>query len=236
MMLSELSLVLQATEPHVSRDDYVAAIVEQNVLGKPTQTTRMKTAKRLTELYSLDRKQPVFRALRHFSSDTAARPLLAFLAAAARDPLLREATPFVLAIPVGGEVTPKLVEERLAQHFPDRFGPATLRSTSRNLVSTWSQAGLVVGKLNKRRIAVPMTPVVAAFAVFLGYLCGARGRMLFDTPWTRLLACSPAEITDLASHASRQGWLNLKAAGAVVEVTFPDLLTPQEERTTHVAD
>ena len=31
---------------------------------------------------------------------------------------------------------------------------------------------------------------------------------------------------DLASEASKQGWLTYKAAGAVVEITFPGLLTP----------
>jgi hypothetical protein len=37
----------------------------------------------------------------------------------------------------------------------------------------------------------------------------------------------------LAAEASKQGWLRLKAAGSVVEVTFPGLLTPAEERLTH---
>lgn len=235
-MLSELSLVLQHVDAQASRDQYVAAIVEQNALGKPTQSTRFKTARRLIELYSLDFNQPVFRALRHFWSETSARPLIAFLAAAARDPLLRETTPFVTAIPPGTAINTKNIAEHLNSEYPDRFGPTTLRSTSQNLASTWSQAGFLTGKLNKSRTAVRVTPVVTAFAIFLGYLCGIRGKLLLGSRWTLLLDRSAAEIADLATEASRQGWLNLKAAGAVVEVTFPTLLTPQEERTTHVAD
>lgn len=39
-------------------------------------------------------------------------------------------------------------------------------------------------------------------------------------------------MTALAAEASRQGWLTYRSAGSVVEVTFPALLTPQEETAT----
>lgn len=88
MMLGELSLVLEHVPAKAKPDEYVAAIVEQNVLGKPTQTTRKRTAQRLVELYGLDQTRPVFRLLRQFwTADAPARPMLAYLAAAARDPL-----------------------------------------------------------------------------------------------------------------------------------------------------
>ena len=78
-----------------------------------------------------------------------------------------------------------------------------------------------------------MTPIVAAFAVLLGYLCGFRGKLLLDSTWTRLLDRSPSQLTDLVAEASRQGWLTYKAAGSVVEITFPGLLRPQEEKAAH---
>src|SRR5437773_1250690 len=81
-----------------------------------------------------------------------------------------------------------------------------------------------------------VTPVVAAFAVLLGYLCGVRGKRLLDSTWTRLLDRSPADLTDLVIEASRQGWLNYKAAGSVVEITFPGLLKPREEKAAHEQD
>ena len=90
MMLGELSLLLEKVSPNRKADSYVSAIVEENALGKPTQTTRQRTAKRLEELYSLDPNCTLFRLMRHFwPEDQASRPMLAFLAAAARDPLLR---------------------------------------------------------------------------------------------------------------------------------------------------
>ena len=55
MMLDELvARPANASAPNGKADAYVAAIVEENVLGKPTQTTRQRTAQRLGELYALD--------------------------------------------------------------------------------------------------------------------------------------------------------------------------------------
>jgi hypothetical protein len=237
MMLNELSLVLEHVGPKAKADEYVSAIVEQNVLGKPTQTTRKRTAHRLLELYALDQTRPVFRLLRHFwTADASARPMLAILAATARDPLLRESTPFVVGILVGADVMPTQISQHLSEKYPGRFKPTTLLSTAQNLASSWTQAGYLTGKVNKKRTRPVVTPVVVTFALLLGYLCGLRGKMLLDTIWTRMLGRKPAEIADLATEASRQGWMNYKAAGSVVEITFPGLLTPQEEKASNEPD
>lgn len=237
MMLGELSLVLEHVGAKAKTDEYLAAVVEQNVLGKPTQTTRKRTAQRLVELYALDQTRPVFRLLRHFwSADATARPVLAYMAAAARDPLLRETTPFVVAIPAGTAVTPAQISEHLAAKYPKRFQASTALATAQRLASSWTQAGYLKGKVNKKRSRPAVTPVAATFALVLGYLCGLRGKMLLDTPWTRMLDRTPAEVADLAAEASKQGWMNYKAVGSVVEITFPGLLTPQEEKLSHDPD
>jgi len=44
------------------------------------------------------------------------------------------------------------------------------------------------------------------------------------------------EIADLATEASKQGWMNYKAAGSVVEITFPGLLSAQEEKLSNESD
>jgi hypothetical protein len=237
MMLAELSLTLDHVGVKAKTDEYISAVVEQNVLGKPTQTTRKRTAQRLVELYTLDQTRPVFRLLRHFwTADPAARPMLACLAAAARDPLLRDTTPFVVAVPVGAVVDSKDVAKHLGEKFSGRFSVATLTSTSQNLASSWTQAGYLTGRLNKKRTRPVVTPVLVTYALLLGYLCGTRGKMLLDTIWTRMLDRTSAEIADLATDASKQGWLNYKAVGPVVEITFPGLLTPKEEKDSNEPD
>lgn len=233
-MLADVSLVLEHGGKTAELNDYLMAIVEQNVLGKPTQTTRKRSAKRLLELYSLNRLCPVFRLLRQFwCVDASARPMLAFLAASARDPLLRESTPIVLAMPIDTVGNSAIFANRLKEKYPTRFKPTTLRSTAQNLSSTWTQAGYLAGRVNKRRIRPIVSPVVVTYALLLGYLRGARGKMLLDSVWTRMLDRSPVEIADLATDASKQGWMNYKAAGSVVEISFPGLLTPSEEKASN---
>jgi hypothetical protein len=237
MMLDELSLVLEKVNASAKADVYASAIIQENVLGKPTQTTRQRSAKRLTELYCLDPTCSVFRLLRHFwAADKNGRPMLAFLVAAARDPLLREATPWVLEIAQGEVVGPTAIAEQLNRQFPSRFQGSTLLATARRLASTWAQAGFLRGKVVKRRSRALVTPVIVAFALVLGYLWGLRGKLLLDSRWTRLVDRTPGEVVDLAMEASKQGWLRYKSAGAVVEITFPGLLTPQEEQASHEPD
>ena len=74
-----------------------------------------------------------------------------------------------------------------------------------------------------------ITPVVLTYAVTLGHLCGLRGKMLLQSPWVQLLDRKPAELNDLASEASSQGWINYKTAGGVVEITLPEIPAKKAE-------
>jgi hypothetical protein len=234
MMLRELRLLLSRVSADAPASKYLDAIVDDNVLGKPTRSTRQRTAQRLKELYALDPSCTLFRLLRHFwVADADSQPMLAFLVACARDPLLRSSTPFVLSIPRGHTVQPGAIADHLHAHYPSRFGPSTLIATAQRLASSWAQAGYLQGKQTKRRVHPQITPIVTAFALLLGYLSGLRGARLFESTWTQLLACSPAELTELTVEASTQEWLRYKAAGHVVEITFPELLTSAEERAAY---
>src|SRR5438552_1864532 len=89
VMLAELRQLLAVVAADARREDYDAAIVEANALGKATISTRRLTLQRLRELHALDRRVPLFRALRRaWTADETGRPLIALLGALARDPLL----------------------------------------------------------------------------------------------------------------------------------------------------
>ena len=71
MMLAELTDLLSAVPPTASRSQYAEAIVEDNILGKPTASTRRLTNQRLGELYALSDKTPVFFVLRRLFQGSA---------------------------------------------------------------------------------------------------------------------------------------------------------------------
>ena len=64
LMLQELEALLAAIPPDAPAKAYRAAIVDENVLGKRTLSTRKETATRLTALHGLDPSKPLFRVLR----------------------------------------------------------------------------------------------------------------------------------------------------------------------------
>ena len=200
---------------------------EENCLAKRSCNTHQITFTQLERLYGLDPSVPAFRALRQlWEKDAASRPLLALLCACARDPLLREAAPFILRHKPGAEVSARAVADFLEKENPGRFSPATLHSASRNIRSTFTQSGHLQGRSRKTRVRCRATPAAAAYALYLGRLGGLVGGELLQTIFTALLDCDAAEAFDLAQTAAQKGWLDLKRVGDIVEIEFPNWPCP----------
>lgn len=217
-----------------ARSDYIAAIVEENVLGKTTGSTRRLSAQRLSELYALDPSVPVFRALRRFwDNDNAGRPLLALLCSLARDPLLRSTLPSVIELSPGASLDREVMKESLRKTVKTRLNDSTLDKVARNAGSTWSQSGHLEGRTFKRRQSVLPTPAATAMALFLGYLQGIRGAGLLSSIWTRVLDTPPDNLSELARRAATSGLLRYRRAGDVIDVAFPALLTSKDLEVIH---
>jgi hypothetical protein len=234
IMLTELCLLLDAVPQDVSREVYRRAVIEDNVLGKRTGATRKLSYQRLSELYGLDPKIPMFRYLRIlWETDQESRPLIAFLCAYARDPLLRLSAPAVLEAEEGAVVDKNDLEKVLEEVAGDRFNPSILNKIARNAASSWTQSGHLNGRTRKQRTRPRPTAGAAAMALFIGYLEGLRAQRLFDTSWTRLLEVPLHRLQELTLEAARRGWLDYLRADTVVEVRFPGRLTLEEEEWTH---
>jgi hypothetical protein len=137
LMLSELEAVLAATTENVNRAIYASAIIEGNCLSKPTASTRRLSNQRLGELYALDPFSAVFRVLRKlWSVDAAAHPLLAMLAALARDPLFMASASPILSLPVGAELQRAPVRGALRTVVGERLNDAVLDKVVRNVAAT----------------------------------------------------------------------------------------------------
>lgn len=219
IMLAEVVDLLRVLPGAEDRTAYVQAIVDDNVLGKPTIATRRLTYQRLRELYGLDPRLPLFRVLRRlWAADHAGRPLLAILCALARDPLLRATAPAVLSLPPGAELVRALFLNSIRATVGDRLNEAVLDKVARNSASSWSQSGHLEGRVRKVRRRVVPSAGSAALAIWLGGLEGLAGRSLFESGWARVLDRTGDELLALALQAKQLGLLHARAGGGVVEI------------------
>lgn len=235
IMLAELTQLLAAVGPGSAREDFIRAIVEDNVLGKSTTSTRRISGQRLTELYALDTAVPIFRVLqRLWSIDQGSQPLLALLSSLARDPLLRSTAPSIVGLKVGQSVDRDSTAQALRGYAGSRLNDAILDKVLRNASASWTQSGHLVGRTFKKRQRVSPSPTVVTMALFLGYLQGLRGAGLFRTLWCDVLDSTPETLTALAMRASMAGHVRFRQSEDIIEIGFPDLLTvPENERITN---
>jgi hypothetical protein len=224
MMLEELQLVLTVTPATAKRSDYATAIVEGNCLSKPTGSTRRLTNQRLGELYGLDPAIALFRVLRRlWDIDAEGRPLLALLAALARDPLLAATSAAVVLLPIGAELQREPIRQAVRTLVGGRLNDSIIEKVCRNAASTWTQSGHLVGRTFKKRHAVTATPATAAFAIYLAHAAGFRGAEIFSCGWLRVLDCDPSRGRHLALEAKRIGLLDLRMSGDIVELNLSRL-------------
>ena len=66
IMLDDLTQLFATVPSEARRSEYEEAVVAGNCLGKRTTATRKASFQRLAELYGLDPRLILFRALRHF--------------------------------------------------------------------------------------------------------------------------------------------------------------------------
>jgi hypothetical protein len=231
IMVSELNLLFEYIVDHnATTDDYVEAMVHDNCLYKRSMSNRKITAKHLLELYTLDRSVPIFRALRYlWYEDEASRPLLALLCATTRDSILHDTAQHFWDLSLSTVITREDTERWVNAMETGRFSEVTLRSTAKNLNSSWTQSGHLVGRVQKTRIKPDPNTGATVFALFLGYLSGFRGMQLFQSEYVKILDCSEHEAVNLAQEAAQKGLLTFKKLGDVVEVGFPNILTSQDK-------
>jgi len=216
IMLKELTAVLAAVAVNGKSDEYRAAIVEENCLGKQTVSTRRLTLQRLRELYALDPAVPIFRILRR---------LWDLLTSLARDPLLLATADVVLSLPEGAEFQRTAMREALAQAVEDRFNESILNKVVRNAASSWTQSGHLEGRTFKFRRLVRATPAAVAFALYLAHAAGLAVEESLASGWVKALDCSNSAALELATAAKRLGLIDLRMAGDVIDLNL-DRLDP----------
>jgi hypothetical protein len=218
LMLAELEAVLAAAPSTADRAAYAAAIIDENCLEKPTSATRRLSNQRLGELYALDPFVVLFRVMRGlWKTDAHARPLLAMLAALARDPLFMASAAPVLSQQAGVEIQRAPIREALRKLVGERMNDDTLDKVVRNVSSSWTQTGHLRGRTFKFREQVNAQPTAVAFALWLASAAGFRGAELLANGWIAALDCTASSARGLALDAKRIGLINFHIAEDVPE-------------------
>ena len=229
LMMRELGEVLAGVPQGSGAADYREAILQRNVLGKVTDSTRQKSLRHLRELYALDEATPVFRLLRKLHAlDAVSLPLLAVQVAWARDPLLRATTQPIMDASEGDRVETVSLAQALEATFPNQYSELNRNKIARNAASSWTQSGHLAGRAKKTRQRIKPTVVAVTMAFFLGGIAGYHGAAVFSNPWCRLLDLDSDRAKVMGFDAHRAGLLNLRAVGEVVELNFPLLAKFQD--------
>ncbi|MGP4976737.1 hypothetical protein [Brachybacterium tyrofermentans] len=206
-------------------EDYQAAVVDENILSRPTHAGRLRTFRHLREIYLLDPTASAFAALRRvWDLDMDARPLLAGTLALTRDVMFRDSLPAITRALPGAVVTSDDVSEVVAGKHATGVSASTLGKVGRNVASCWTQTGHLAGRSKKVRTLVEARPSAVAYSAYLGHLSGKRGLGVLDTEWSRALDLPEGSELKALQAAHQAGFLRVKSAGSVVEVGF-DLLS-----------
>ena len=236
MMLQELTELCRSMPEASIPSDYQRAIEQENLLGKPTFSSRQKTYRHLIELYGLSPDLPLFRVLRRLAAeDPVSIPLMGMICAFCRDPQLRHSFSLIHLLKPG-EVLPRVrMESHLEVGFPGVFSEAMKKSLAQNVNTTWTVSGHLQGRSTKRRDIPKSRLCASAYAMFAGWLAGLRGQILLHSVFGQLVALTPDQMLSHLADASASGWLRLRNAGGVTEVDFSSLLTQKEQDLLHVA-
>lgn len=224
-MFNELDMLLHVTTIDAAPSDYRAAIVDENVLLKPSASTRIKTYSYLRDRFGLDSAVGIFAILRIlWDRDPDGRRLMALLVAAFRDPVLRSTLDLIIDRDPDTRVASREFGAIIATEFPDKLTEKTLQTTGERMSSSYRQTGHLKGIAQSVRQRVQPTPGSATIALLIATLEGSGGLALLDSPWVRLLDSPNELILSEARIASARGWLEYRQAGDVLEITFRTLL------------
>ena len=231
-MLEELTRLLDLLESDPEASLKVA-IVEENYLGKPTVSSRYITYGKLKTLYALDDNTPLFRTFhRLWSANQAGRPLLAFLVAQCRDPVLKNVHQIIAKTPINEGIPVRTVEEFLTTNFGYKLQPTTCRSASRSIRSSWSQAGFLTAEKFRKRPSV--TVEALTLALWIGIVEGYQDHRLLECPSVAMLELDLSDKENLLQAAPQRGYLEYRNAGGILEIRLPQWFTSQEKELLHV--
>ena len=122
MMFLEMHALVQALPLEIAKPDFNRAVIDENILEKPTFASRKKSLRHLRELYGMDPSKALFRVLWELGhEDMDSLPQLCLVCAYARDPQLRHSFDLIRTMRLGEVMSRSDMEDHLEEGFPGRF-------------------------------------------------------------------------------------------------------------------
>lgn len=205
-------------------NDFIQAI-DNNAIGKKSQTALSNAKTKLLGIYSFDTGEPSFRLFLKFWDDSneKERRLLTLLMALKEDILLAKSIDFILTVPLGSEVKKQPLVKHLSKYVD--YTENTLKSTSRNIISSWKQAGFIGEGKKRLRTQPEITYQVVAYAIALGVLDGLQGEYLINTPYIKALGLTDELLNQLLNEAKIKDLIKYQNTGGVVSISLTNKLS-----------
>ncbi len=232
MLLADLRAVLASCPATASPAAYREAIVERNVAGKASLTSRERTHRYLRELYGLDVALPAFRALRRlWDCDVPSQPVMALLVALSRDAAFAATIPGVVPADPGQAVTSDDLADVVERTYPGAYSDAIRNKIGRNALSSWQQGGYLARRSRREVVRADARPGTGALAMalVLASADGRSGQRLFEADIVAVLDSSRTTLHDRAHDGARKGWLDYRSRGSVTEVDLTVLTAEPED-------
>ncbi|MCB0748385.1 MAG: hypothetical protein KDC90_13065 [Ignavibacteriae bacterium] len=221
MMFSELSKVMD----HAIHDNRYIDSLKENIASKQTKSNQKRTDSALINLFKFDEDYVPFKCFKHFWQivDENELPTITLLYAVCHDYLLKESANVILETPVGEKVSKPRLEANIELYHPQKFTKNTISSATRNLISSWKQAGYISYNKLGIRIQQNHSYQIVAFAFLMAYVNGDRGDFILKSKWVKILALSELQIRELAAEAAKRDLLQYQFAGNVSVISFNNL-------------
>jgi hypothetical protein len=233
VMLPELSHLINSATLDMDISALQDLVVSQDILQKPSSSNRLKTFSYLKGLYGLNPNQAIYREFLTLAKiSNSDFSVLAGTLAFGREPILRGCVDMVLATEIGNSLGREDFENWIRVYSPGQFSESMYLSFSHNLYASFYQLGFLGEAAGKVRIRKrrKITPITAAYAAFLDWLCGFNGMSLLDAKFTKTLELNKDENLSLLSSAGQKGLLNVALSGGVLLLDFNTWLKPGEQR------
>jgi hypothetical protein len=227
-LITDLFMLLGAIEAPLDSEGHRRLVVESNILGRGSESTRKKTWKELKTRFILDRDHELFSAFWKewmLCSGEQEQKLTAYILLAINDRLVADLGvgwlyPKLLSAPQTLTVDEVLVfiESARSEHPElDGWSEKTMRNVAKHYLASIRDVGLARGIITKTSVRPALYGAPTRLLIRALRLAGLKPQALLRSELFKLLCIGPDERIDAFAALNRRGGLRFQVQGAARE-------------------